>query len=81
MKPSHLQIWSSSTLLFFLLLSGCSKEEENPADTAEAYLSEWQQQNYAGMYDKLTPDSRSKLTGDEFVERYTKIYDGIEART
>ncbi|CAI6033448.1 penicillin-binding transpeptidase domain-containing protein [Cohnella sp. JJ-181] len=76
-------------LLVMTVLSGCKNGGENltpeptPEPTAEdaiaAYLAEWRQLDYAGMYAMLTPDARSKLTAEQFAERYGKIYEGIKA--
>ncbi|MBO9600275.1 MAG: penicillin-binding transpeptidase domain-containing protein, partial [Cohnella sp.] len=45
----------------------------------QAYLADWQQRDFAGMYALLTPAAQSAITEQQFVERYRKIYDGIEA--
>ncbi|MEK0316665.1 penicillin-binding transpeptidase domain-containing protein [Cohnella sp. 56] len=76
-------------LLLLIVLSGCKdngKTEEpkpTPKPTAEdaigAYLSAWQQRDYAGMYALLNPDVRSKITAEQFTDRYAKIYEGIRA--
>ncbi|MEJ8547523.1 penicillin-binding transpeptidase domain-containing protein [Brevibacillus borstelensis] len=74
------QIWSVAAFLFVFVLCGCSKQEENPEDVAQAYLSDWQQQHFSQMYDRLTPEAKSAMTAEEFAQRYRKIYDGIEAK-
>ncbi|MFC3800703.1 penicillin-binding transpeptidase domain-containing protein [Cohnella sp. GCM10012308] len=78
-----------AALLVLTVLSGCKggannlKPEPTPEPTAEdaigAYLKEWQQLDYAGMYAMLTPDARGKQTAEQFAERYGKIYEGIKA--
>lgn len=61
-------------------LSGCRNEEEQPATVFETYLAAWRQQNFAGMYDALSPDAQARIAKEEFVKRYSTIYDGIEAK-
>lgn len=73
-------LWCIPIILIVLVLNGCKKEEEKPLDVFKAYLSAWQQQNYAGMYDKLTPKAKIEITKEDFVQRYQKIYEGIEAK-
>ena len=48
-----------------------------PEDTANAFLSEWQQGRYADMYDLLTQDAQGATPKDVFVGRYTNIHNGI----
>lgn len=66
------------------LLCACDRSEKPqeplPEEAFGAYLADWQKLDFEAMYDRLTPESKSKLTKDEFAERYRKIYDGIEAR-
>lgn len=81
--------WAIPALLFVTVISGCKgggndlTPEPTPEPTAEdaigAYLKDWQQLDYAGMYAMLTPDARTKLTAEQFAERYGKIYEGIKA--
>ncbi len=49
------------------------------ADVVEAYLSDWQQGDYAGMFALLSPAVRSGMTEQQFAERYTTLYEKIEA--
>ncbi|MBB6730390.1 penicillin-binding transpeptidase domain-containing protein [Cohnella zeiphila] len=61
-----------------LLVSCKDKEpEETPREAFQAYLADWKIQNYAGMYARLTPELKAKMTEEQFAERYRKIYDGI----
>ena len=48
-----------------------------PEDTANAFLSAWQQGQYGDMYDLLSPDAQAETPRDVFVGRYTNIHDGI----
>lgn len=61
-----------------LVLSGCSKGK-SAADTFEVYKESWQNKNYEAMYDMLSTEAKGYITKEDFVERYTNIYSGIEA--
>ncbi|WP_423775161.1 penicillin-binding transpeptidase domain-containing protein [Brevibacillus borstelensis] len=74
------QVWTMAAFFFILALVGCSKQEENPEDVAQAYLSDWQQQHFSEMYEQLTPEAKAGMTAEQFAQRYEKIYDGIEAK-
>lgn len=52
---------------------------EDLADAVEAYLSDWQQGDYAGMFALLTPASRSGMTEQQFADRYKSLYEKLEA--
>ncbi|GGD66725.1 penicillin-binding transpeptidase domain-containing protein [Paenibacillus nasutitermitis] len=68
-------------LIGIIALAGCDKEQaEKPSDVFQAYLQDWQGQNYAAMYSKLTPTVKSSLTEEDFARRYSKIYEGIAVR-
>jgi penicillin-binding protein 2 len=45
----------------------------NPEETAERFLSLWQEGRYADMYDLLSEDSRNEITRDRFILRYEAI--------
>lgn len=55
------------------------KKEPLPSEAFAAYLAAWQQLDFAGMYDLLTPEAQAAATKEAFVQRYRQIYDGIEA--
>ncbi|WP_027088044.1 penicillin-binding transpeptidase domain-containing protein [Cohnella panacarvi] len=54
-------------------------EESAPDQVVQAYLAKWQQRDFAGMYALLAPAAKDLIAEREFVERYERIYDGIEA--
>lgn len=76
-------------LMLTLIVGACKdggnelKPEPTPEATAEtaigAYLADWQQHDFAGMYALITPDAQNSLTEQEFADRYDKIYKGINA--
>ncbi|MBB6669086.1 penicillin-binding transpeptidase domain-containing protein [Cohnella nanjingensis] len=69
-----------------LVLVGCDEKEKEkekevrPGEVFQGYLADWQSLNYAKMYDRLTPEAQAKISREDFVSRYQKIYDGIAAK-
>jgi penicillin-binding protein 3 len=68
----------SLLLSFMLLISGCSKL--NKAEKAfETFSQKWTQNDYTGMYQMLTNDSKAIISEEDFTTRYTNIFSAIEA--
>lgn len=65
-------------LMSTLFLAGCS-DEPSPEERFAAYTKLWNKQDFSKMYDYLSADTKKQISEDEFAERYTKIYKGIEA--
>lgn len=61
-----------------ITIAGCSKEI-SPEESFNAYLKSWEKKNFEEMYEHLSQSSRKQITKEEFVKRYEKIYEGIEA--
>lgn len=61
-----------------LAFSGCTKEK-NANDTFELYKTSWQNKDYATMYSMLSNETKEYISKDDFINRYTNIYNGIEA--
>lgn len=66
------------SLLFIFILVACGK------DTKEArfnqYAKHWQAQEYEEMYSMLSQSSKDQMSKEDFVGRYTTIYDAIDAQ-
>ncbi|WP_347551687.1 penicillin-binding transpeptidase domain-containing protein [Pseudalkalibacillus hwajinpoensis] len=63
--------------LFLLLLAGCS-DRPSPVDAFDTYVKDWNKQEFASMYDQLSPAAQKSISQEEFVERYTSIYGDVE---
>ncbi|NHN35486.1 penicillin-binding transpeptidase domain-containing protein [Paenibacillus agricola] len=68
--------------LFLLIVCGCRNEQPVPkAMTSEqvfdSYLAAWQEGQYEAMYTMLSTDSKTRLSQEQFVKRYSSIYEGI----
>ncbi|WP_408006344.1 penicillin-binding transpeptidase domain-containing protein [Pseudalkalibacillus sp. A8] len=72
--------WYGKVLILIglvVVISGCSNKA-TPQDILNEYLSDWGEMDYKKMYEHLSQGSKSRITKKEFVERYQKIYKGIE---
>ncbi len=63
-----------------LLLNACSKGP-TPEESFQAYVADWEEQDFAAMYGRLATESKKSITKDDFVERYENIYAGIEVHS
>jgi len=62
------------------ILTGCMGQTSNPEDTLNRYLDSWQKAQYEEMYEMLLASTTKEVTKEDFVNRFRKIYEGIEAR-
>ncbi|MEC3885232.1 penicillin-binding transpeptidase domain-containing protein [Halobacillus sp. HZG1] len=60
-----------------LLLAGCS-DQPRPEDAFQSYMESWENGEYEKMYEDLSENSKQLLNKEEFVDRYTTIYEGID---
>lgn len=65
-------------LMSGMLFISCSKGE-TAVESFEAYKDKWQKKDYAAMYNMLSSKTKEKMDEKQFVDRYTAIYNGIEA--
>lgn len=61
------------------ILSGCSLKGKNSLETFNTYKDYWQKKDYKSMYGMLCKESKDKISEKDFIDRYSKIYSGIEA--
>lgn len=61
-----------------LVLVGCSKDKPTPQERLQAYVDDWQQQDFASMYKRLSDKSQKQISQKDFVNRYKKIYDDFD---
>lgn len=65
------------TLIFILVLAGCSEDEVTPHDRLNDYFTLWEEQNFTKMYDMLTEESKKAYPTDQYIDRYEKIYNDL----
>ncbi|MGL4570736.1 MAG: penicillin-binding transpeptidase domain-containing protein [Clostridium sp.] len=61
--------------MFTIGCSGTDKAKE----AFDNYKEKWVQNDYKGMYEMLSNDSKSKITEEEFVKRFSNIYGAMGA--
>ncbi|GGE76282.1 penicillin-binding transpeptidase domain-containing protein [Priestia taiwanensis] len=64
--------------VLMLLVTGCGKEAK-PEDAMADYLAKWEEGKYEDMYALLSSDAQGKISKDEFVTKYEKIFSGVGA--
>ncbi len=67
-----------ASVLFGILLNGCSKGEKLSV-TLNEYKKAWEDKDYERMYSMLSEESKEYISEEDFVNRHTKIYNDIEA--
>ncbi|RYM02878.1 penicillin-binding transpeptidase domain-containing protein [Sporolactobacillus sp. THM7-7] len=66
-------------LLTVTLLAGCGGQDTTPEDRFQSYVNAWKNQNFSKMYGYLSKKSQKAISKSDFIARYERIYDGIEA--
>ena len=64
---------------FSIFISGCSKKDEIK-EAFNMYVDLWSNYKYEDMYDMLSEESKEYIDKETFVERYSNIYDAIDAK-
>ena len=62
----------------FLLFA--SSKADNGDKTFETYKGKWQKQDFKAMYGLLSSSTKEKVNEKQFVDKYSNIYKGIEAK-
>ena len=79
-KNIKISIIALSLILgFSMFISGCSKKDEMK-EAFNVYVDLWSNYKYEDMYDMLSEESREYIDKETFVERYSNIYDAIDAK-
>ncbi|ALC88736.1 peptidoglycan glycosyltransferase [Bacillus sp. FJAT-18017] len=58
-------------------MAGCT-EQPQPADRFSSYIDLWNKQDFDGMYNYLSSETRDEISKKEFTERYKKIYGDLQ---
>ncbi|MGG1594279.1 penicillin-binding protein [Terribacillus saccharophilus] len=61
-------------LSMMFLLSACS-DDQTAKDGLDQFVDNWNAQDFDKMYEQLTEESQKEISKENFVKRYTDIYD------
>ncbi|MGH4051229.1 MAG: penicillin-binding transpeptidase domain-containing protein [Clostridium sp.] len=53
---------------------------DSATQTFNTYKNNWVKKDYKSMYDMLSVKTKGEVTQKEFIDKYTNIYNGIEAK-
>jgi cell division protein FtsI/penicillin-binding protein 2 len=53
---------------------------DSATETFNTYKSNWVKKDYKSMYDMLSVKAKGEVTQKQFIDKYTDIYNGIEAK-
>lgn len=67
------------TILIAAFMFGAFTQVDSATKTFDTYKNSWVKKDYKTMYIMLSNKTKEKITKEEFVEKYTAIYGGIEA--
>ncbi|WP_300386350.1 penicillin-binding transpeptidase domain-containing protein [Clostridium sp.] len=65
-------------LLLMLFISGCSNIDK-AQKVFDSYSEKWIQNDYSGMYQMLSNDSKTNISEEDFTTRYNNIFSAITA--
>ncbi|MFT8317704.1 MAG: penicillin-binding transpeptidase domain-containing protein [Sporolactobacillus sp.] len=65
-------------ILTFALLAGCG-HQATASDRFKDFTNAWQKKNFSKMYTYLSKSTKKSVSKSNFIERYQRIYDGVEA--
>ncbi|MEH7222966.1 penicillin-binding transpeptidase domain-containing protein [Bacillus sp. JJ1566] len=72
----NILLWIS-LIVSTALLTGCNNDPK-PEDRFQAFISDWEEHDFAKVYSQFSEDVKEKVNKDEFVERFDKIYNDID---
>lgn len=79
MNKRKLSLLFTLMLAFLLLLSACGSNQPTAKERMQDYVHAWEKQDFEKMYSLLSKKSQKSVSKNDFVDRYSRIYDGIEA--
>jgi cell division protein FtsI/penicillin-binding protein 2 len=55
-------------------------KEDSATETFNTYKNNWVKKDYKSMYDMFSVKTKGEVTKKQFIDKYTAIYNGIEAK-
>lgn len=65
-------------MILILLINSCSKVDK-AQQVFDSYTEKWIQNDYSGMYQMLSNDSKTNISEEDFITRYSNIFSAINA--
>lgn len=62
-----------------MFLTSCSTNEATPNETFDRFIKQWESNEFTKMYSMLTKESIKQYPKEEFVDRFEKIYNNLDA--
>ncbi|MCO7175098.1 penicillin-binding transpeptidase domain-containing protein [Sporolactobacillus kofuensis] len=80
MKLRKLSLLSTLFLAAIIVLTACGNHQPTAKERMEDYVHAWQKQNFSKMYSLLSKSAQKNVSKADFIARYQRIYEGIEAK-
>ncbi len=68
----------ASAASFLLIMTACNEEPPTPEEAFNQFSKHLSNQEYEQMYELLSNEAKESITQELFVERYSRIYEGIQ---
>ncbi|MEH7236450.1 penicillin-binding transpeptidase domain-containing protein [Bacillus sp. JJ1562] len=65
-----------SIILCVIILTGCNNDPI-PEERFQSFIKDWEKQDFNKVYDQFSTDVKENVKKDEFVERFSKIFNDI----
>lgn len=63
--------------ILIIFITACSSSKPTANDTFDTFVQNWNKEDFAEMYKMLSTDSKATYKSEEFIDRYTKIYNDL----
>ncbi|WP_404454382.1 penicillin-binding transpeptidase domain-containing protein [Oceanobacillus kapialis] len=67
----------AAAAIFMIGLAGCSNDETTPNERFDTYVNHWSEQEFSEAYDMVATESAEAYPTEEYVDRYTKLYEDL----
>ncbi|MGO1469179.1 MAG: NTF2-like N-terminal transpeptidase domain-containing protein, partial [Tissierella sp.] len=78
MKRKKILMLLFTSIMTMLIFTACTSQTAE--DRFKEYKEAWEDKDYQTMYSMISKDSKEHISKDDFIDRYTNIFDGIGAK-
>ncbi|WP_100010567.1 penicillin-binding transpeptidase domain-containing protein [Lentibacillus sediminis] len=64
--------------LLILFLTACSEDLPTPNERFGAFVEQWNNQEFAGMYEMLSGEAQDTFSTEEMANRYSNMYEDLD---